>query len=62
MSKEFYTTTLMPFQQFLFHICKEQPFDPPFYSQIYPLFQHNFFRTNFDIIHQSNPLHLIFPL
>ena len=50
------------FSNFYFHLCKEQPFDYPFDSHIYPLFQHNFFRTNFDIIHQSNPLHLILPL
>ena len=29
---------------------------------IYYLFQYNFFCTNFDIIHQSNPPHLILPL
>ena len=30
-----------------------------FYSHIYNLFQNNFFCTDFNIIHQSNPFHLI---
>ena len=38
---------------------KERYFTPALHINHLP--HHNFFRTNFDIIHQSNPLHLIPP-
>jgi len=44
---------------FFYTIFKRAVRRPPYQLRIHYIFQHNFFRTMPDIVHNANPLHLI---